>query len=93
MLGLVVGRHTLSLDNNFNDFNPFQLKRSAGVGLHIFGPVSILSGINSDEKLNVMAKSGFNMGQVIGKRTSSSGSSFNLWKTPLYYFFQIVHFE
>ena len=88
MLGLVAGRHTLSLDNNFNDFNPFQLKRSAGVGLHIFGPVSILSGINSDEKLNVMAKSGFNMGQVIGKRTSSSGSSFKFMENASLLFFK-----
>lgn len=37
MPGLVVGRHTLSLDNNFNDCNPFQLKRSAGVGLRNLG--------------------------------------------------------
>ena len=32
--------------NNFNDFNPFQLKRSAGVGLRIFMPAFGLLGID-----------------------------------------------
>ncbi len=42
MQDLVVGRHTLSLDNNFNDFNPFEFKRSAGVGLRILAGIYTL---------------------------------------------------
>ena len=32
--------------NNFNDYNPFELKRSAGVGLRIFMPAFGLLGID-----------------------------------------------
>ena len=43
MLGFLEGGNAF---NNFQDFNPFQIKRSAGVGLRIFMPAFGLLGID-----------------------------------------------
>ncbi|MBT8184549.1 MAG: BamA/TamA family outer membrane protein, partial [Eudoraea sp.] len=55
--------------NNFQDFNPFQLKRSAGVGLRIFMPAFGLLGID------------FGYGFDEDLRPQSTGSGPSGWQT------------
>lgn len=59
--------------NNFQDFNPFQLKRSAGVGLRIFMPAFGLLGIDfahgfDDDNINPGVKSGWQTHFIIGQQ-------------------------
>ncbi|NKI30555.1 outer membrane protein assembly factor BamA [Croceivirga thetidis] len=60
--------------NNFQDFNPFQLKRSAGVGLRIFMPAFGLLGIDfgygfdSDARPNSVGPSGWQTHFIIGQQ-------------------------
>ena len=60
--------------NNFNDFNPFQLKRSAGVGLRIFMPAFGLLGIDfgygfdTDARPGSVGPSGWQTHFIIGQQ-------------------------
>ena len=60
--------------NNFRDFNPFQLKRSAGVGLRIFMPAFGLLGIDlgygfdTDLNPNSVGPSGLQTHFIIGQQ-------------------------
>ena len=60
--------------NNFQDFNPFQIKRSAGVGLRIFMPAFGLLGIDfgygfdQDYRLNSNGPSGWQTHFIIGQQ-------------------------
>ena len=60
--------------DNFNDFNPFQLKRSAGVGLRIFMPAFGLLGIDfgygfdTDANPGSVGPSGWQTHFIIGQR-------------------------
>lgn len=60
--------------NNFQDFNPFQIKRSAGVGLRIFMPAFGLLGIDfgygfdQDYRTNSTGPSGFQTHFIIGQQ-------------------------
>lgn len=60
--------------NNFRDFNPFQLKRSAGVGLRIFMPAFGLLGIDfgygfdTDLNPNSIGPSGWQTHFIIGQQ-------------------------
>lgn len=59
--------------DNFNDFNPFQLKRSAGVGLRIFMPAFGLLGIDFgygfDDNVNLPGQvSGWQTHFIIGQQ-------------------------
>jgi len=60
--------------NNFQDYNPFQLKRSAGVGLRIFMPAFGLLGIDfgygfdQDANPNSTEKSGWQTHFIIGQQ-------------------------
>lgn len=59
--------------NNFQEFNPFQLKRSAGVGLRIFMPAFGLLGIDfgygfDDDNINPGVKSGWQTHFIIGQQ-------------------------
>jgi len=60
--------------NNFRDFNPFQLKRSAGVGLRIFMPAFGLLGIDfgygfdTDLNPNSVGPSGWQTHFIIGQQ-------------------------
>lgn len=60
--------------NNFQDFNPFQLKRSAGVGLRIFMPAFGLLGIDfgygfdSDARPSAIGPSGWQTHFIIGQQ-------------------------
>ena len=60
--------------NNFQEFNPFQLKRSAGVGLRIFMPAFGLLGIDfgygfdQDYRLNSTGPSGWQTHFIIGQQ-------------------------
>ncbi|WP_437399050.1 BamA/OMP85 family outer membrane protein [Flagellimonas lutimaris] len=60
--------------NNFNDYNPFELKRSAGVGLRIFMPAFGLLGIDfgygfdSDARPGSVGPSGWQTHFIIGQQ-------------------------
>ncbi|WP_431163245.1 BamA/OMP85 family outer membrane protein [Flagellimonas beolgyonensis] len=60
--------------NNFNDYNPFELKRSAGVGLRIFMPAFGLLGIDfgygfdTDARPNSTGPSGWQTHFIIGQQ-------------------------
>ncbi|EAR02162.1 outer membrane protein assembly factor [Maribacter sp. HTCC2170] len=60
--------------NNFQDFNPFQIKRSAGVGLRIFMPAFGLLGIDfgygfdQDYRTNSTGPSGWQTHFIIGQQ-------------------------
>ena len=60
--------------NNFSDFNPFELKRSAGVGLRIFMPAFGLLGIDfgygfdTDARPNSIGPSGWQTHFIIGQQ-------------------------
>ena len=60
--------------NNFNDYNPFELKRSAGVGLRIFMPAFGLLGIDfgygfdSDARPGSTGPSGWQTHFIIGQQ-------------------------
>lgn len=60
--------------NNFNDYNPFELKRSAGVGLRIFMPAFGLLGIDfgygfdTDARPNSVGPSGWQTHFIIGQQ-------------------------
>ncbi len=59
---------------NFNDFNPFQIKRSAGIGLRIFMPAFGLLGIDygygfdSDNLPGSVGPNGWKMNFIIGQQ-------------------------
>jgi outer membrane protein insertion porin family len=60
--------------NNFNDYNPFELKRSAGVGLRIFMPAFGLLGIDfgygfdTDARPGSTGPSGWQTHFIIGQQ-------------------------
>jgi outer membrane protein insertion porin family len=58
--------------NDFKDFNPFVIKRSAGVGLRIFMPAFGLLGIDFGHGFDPLqgetSKSGWNTHFIIGQQ-------------------------